>query len=53
MKATFGSTFLIKKLNNKAKIGFLFCVKAASMDFLPIFTNKCHLVCFNGKRYAK
>ena len=38
---------LSKKWHNKAKNRLLFSVKTASMDFLPIFTNKCHLICFD------
>ena len=41
-----------EKCHNKAKNGLLFSVKTASMDFLPIFTNKCHLICFDGDKYG-
>ena len=43
---------LSKKWHNKAKNGHLFSVKTASMDLLPIFTDKCHLICFDGDKYV-
>ena len=41
-----------KKWHNKAKKGLLFSLKTALMELLPILTNKCHLICFDGEKYA-